>query len=1250
MGFGTNLLGHSPACVNEAMAEQLQLGVEVGPQSPLAGQVAELMCELTGMERTVFCNTGSEAVLAAIRVARTVTGRDTIVYFTGDYHGINDEVLMRAGGSGGAMPAAPGIPPQNPGNVLILEYGDPASLEVIRKRGRELAAVLVEPVQSRRPDFQPGEFLRELRKITQETETALIFDEVITGFRCHLGGAQTWFGVKADLAAYGKIIGGGMPIGAMCGQAKYLDALDGGQWSYGDNSFPETGMTFFAGTYVRHPLTMAAALATLKHLKKEGPALQQRLNRRTEQWAGSLNAFLQENKLPLQIRHFSSFFYVHFESDVKYGSLLYFLLREKGVHIAEGRTWFLSTAHTDQDLELTMRAFKESVLEMRQGGFLPSSSIAAPAPIPAEEKKTVPVPRMEPAVSFQPAPSNRDMQFSLYFFGNYPAAFAHDKYEVIVEAARFADQHGFTAIWIPERHFHSVGGFSPNPSVIAAALARETKNLQLRGGSVVLPLHHPIRIAEEWSVVDNLSKGRVGISIASGWHPNDFVFAPEAFQKRKEICSEGVEIIKKAWRGESVRVRGGAGNDLDVKLHPLPMQPELPLWLTCIQEESYVRAGEMGVRVLGYLMNQTAEDLARKIKAYREAFARSGHDPKNAHVTVLLHTFIGTDLDETREKARKPLCDYLRSYLDNSQKRLESEKGRVDVDPADLDYLVSKSFEDYVQGKALIGTPESCAEVVSHLSSIGVDEVGCFLDFGIDAASVMASLPQLNELKSRSQKRVQEMGDRTIPMTEAEQGLWFLVQAQPEASRTYTEWNTLELRGKLNLAAMRQALQSVVDRHEALRTTIEMNDDFQIVHPGARLEVSLVDLSQEGGKRDIRLAEHLKQCEKFTFDFRHAPVLRAEIVKLGEDRHFLLLAFHHLLGNGPSYWVFFEDLCALYDAACGGRSVLSESAPLQLSDFVRWSADQEKTAKTNESETFWLKQFDGPMPVLELPADRPRSIKGTSRGAREHLSMDQALTNALRKAGAAEKSSLFMVLFSAYRLLLHRLSGQKDLVVGVPYDAEVRTLPGGRGLFANTTHMLPLRSRVEQETTFPQLLAATKAQVLESGEHQNYFFGRIIQKRNDRNRVPLFSVTFNYESGKFQKNAAGLDIELITDKVPYRCPRDAAMFELGFNIAEKDGQLLVEVDYDADLFDSPTIRHWLSCFKWVLENIVTSPSQAIWKWPLAVRGADQRPSLDRKKDFKRGMESDTHGNRSTEHRLQAAVPGLGEHRVKRGSL
>ena len=382
MGYGINLFGHNPSFVKQAIAEQLDQGIHLGTQSEVAGEVAELICELTQMERVAFSNTGTEAIMTAIRLARTVTNRHKIALFSGSYHGHFDGTLVKAQVVNGdlySVPMAPGIPQNIVKDVLILEYGNPHSLDIIKDHERELAAVLVEPVQTSNLSLQPKEFLQQLRQLTKEAGIALIFDEMVSGFRIHPGGAQAWFGIKADLATYGKIVGGGMPIGVIAGRAAYMDALDGGMWNYGDDSYPQAKRTFFAGTYCKHPLAMAAARAVLNHLKSEGASLQEQLNQRTSQFAEELNAYFEEDKLSLKIENFGSLFgftasgslAVSQDSDSPAIAqlLIYYKLLDKGI-LLRGNGGFISTAHTDKDINSLIQAVRDSITELRKGGLL----------------------------------------------------------------------------------------------------------------------------------------------------------------------------------------------------------------------------------------------------------------------------------------------------------------------------------------------------------------------------------------------------------------------------------------------------------------------------------------------------------------------------------------------------------------------------------------------------------------------------------------------------------------------------------------------------------------------------------------------------------------------------------------------------------------------------------------------------------------------------------------------------------------
>ncbi len=372
-GYGQTAFGHAPEFVVEAVRSQLERGFAIGPQSPLAGEVAQRIATLTGNERVTFCNTGSEAVMAAMRVSRAVTGRDRVVVFGGAYHGQFDEVLIKARPAreaAGALPIASGIPTENVGNMIVLPHADPRALEWVRAQADTLAAVIVEPVQSRHPALQPRDFLEELRRITTARDTALVFDEVVTGFRAHPGGMQALFGIRADLATYGKVVGGGLPIGVLAGRRRYMDALDGGHWRFGDDSEPETAPTFFAGTFVRHPLALAAADAVLKRIETDPAPLFEIAPARAAVMAEAMNAKLASLGLVARIEQFSSWLYLDAADLGPLAGLLFPQIRLLGVNAQEGFPWFLTTAHDEADCKAVVDAFGEALDELDAGGLL----------------------------------------------------------------------------------------------------------------------------------------------------------------------------------------------------------------------------------------------------------------------------------------------------------------------------------------------------------------------------------------------------------------------------------------------------------------------------------------------------------------------------------------------------------------------------------------------------------------------------------------------------------------------------------------------------------------------------------------------------------------------------------------------------------------------------------------------------------------------------------------------------------------
>lgn len=402
------------------------------------------------------------------------------------------------------------------------------------------------------------------------------------------------------------------------------------------------------------------------------------------------------------------------------------------------------------DLEKRMSALtpeQRELLELRlrQKGQQPSRAPAR-APAVAEDEKPAQASDGEDPDAWKGRVASRRVSFSVYFFSADGSTASDDKYRLVLDCARFADEHGFSAVWTPERHFQDFGGLYPNPSVLSAALAVLTERVQIRAGSVALPLHNPVRVAEEWAVVDNLSKGRAAVSFASGWHPEDFiVFAPEAYGDRKEVMFRGIELVQRLWAGEVVKMEGDGGREVEVRLLPRPVQPRLPMWVTTMgSPETWERAGAIGANVLCALMVYTPADLAAHISLYRKARAAAGHDPEAGVVSVMVHTFVGADNAEVRRRVSAPFSHYLRTYLKQFEKTLIEPGSMTETDK---DELAAAAFEHYFETKALMGAQAKCARLVEQLAAVGADDVACLVDFGVEPDAVIESLHYLSELR-----------------------------------------------------------------------------------------------------------------------------------------------------------------------------------------------------------------------------------------------------------------------------------------------------------------------------------------------------------------------------------------------------------------------------------------------------------------------------------------------------------------------
>ncbi len=383
----------------------------------------------------------------------------------------------------------------------------------------------------------------------------------------------------------------------------------------------------------------------------------------------------------------------------------------------------------------------------------------------AQDGEAASVPK--PAAASQTTDDSDTVDFSLFYFSADQGS--DQPYRLLMEGARYADANGFAAVWTPERHFHEFGGLYPNPAVTGAALAATTENIDIRAGSVVAPLHSPIRIAEDWSIIDNLSNGRTGVAFASGWMPEDFVIRPDDYVDKKQATFTHLDTVRRLWRGESVTMPTPDGKTVDVTTLPRPVQNELPCWITTAgNPQTFEMAGTVGANVLTHMLGQSIDELAERIDLYRKAWADAGHSGAG-RVTVMLHTLVGQDHDETLDAARPSMRGYLasstnllRNYASSFPTfRRSSDAGFDDLADDQLDALLDYAVTRHLETSGLFGTPDSCQERVDQMVAIGVDEIACLIDFGVDPERALAGLEHLNQLRANQQSPDRRTSNQT---------------------------------------------------------------------------------------------------------------------------------------------------------------------------------------------------------------------------------------------------------------------------------------------------------------------------------------------------------------------------------------------------------------------------------------------------------------------------------------------------------
>ena len=658
-----------------------------------------------------------------------------------------------------------------------------------------------------------------------------------------------------------------MPIGVLAGKAKYMDALDGGFWQYGDDSSPPTGVTFFAGTFVRHPLAMAAGLAVMKFLKERGPSLQRETNERTARFVSAMNAFFEERHLPMRLQGFSALFFYDFHPDLKYAPLLFYYMRDRGVHIWEGRVGQLTIAHTDQDMEFLLGAFKASVAEMQEDGFLPVSDGTPPMPDkPAED-------------------------------GDHPS------------------------------------------SAVASAPG----------------------------------------------------------------------------------VNGAAAES--ARLEPAPAQ---------------------------------AVDEAKKIG------------------------------------------------------------------PA-----------------ATTGAP-------------------------------------------------QQVPNR-FPLAEGQMEMWLATQIDPMAAGPHHGTNVVHLDGTLDVAALKQAISQIVNRHEAFRCTFNPDGMEVIVSPSVVVDLPVHDLSGlPPADRDARVSQLLDQEARRILDLVTGPLFAFQLIRLSSTEHLLVFTVQMIICDGWGYTVALEEIgCRLLGFHRGQASVAGASHPharvCPVATTTAGLTGGQASARHSGSNV------SRPAPRLSnCPDFKTRPAARSYAGDRQNLRFSPELFSEIKRAAKDLKTTPFALLLAAYGTWLSRMGGVNDVVIGVPFAGQSGAAL--EGMVGQCVQTLPLRIRLDPNESFASLLGRTKEMLFDAQEHWNYSFGKVVQKLSvpsDPSRIPLVSVTFNLDLPLTKVQFAGCRQHIQAG------PRRYYQYDLGFNLVNEGSTLLVECDYNSNLFEAELVEQWLRHFQTLLEGIVANPQRVV---------------------------------------------------------
>lgn len=1234
MGFGVYLFGNNPDFISRVLQKNIDSMEVIGPRSHLVGKVSALMAELTGLERFTFCNSGTEAVMAAIRLARSATKKIKIVVFDGSYHGHSDYTLAKKDKhSPYGLPLADGTPKAVAENIIVLEYGNPDSINIIRQHAHELAAVLVEPVQSRNPALQPREFLQELRRVTRDTNICLIFDEMITGFRIHQGGAQAWFGVKADMATYGKTIAGGLPIGVVAGSAKYMDGIDGGAWSYGDNSYPETERVFFGGTFNQHPLAMMGAYETLQYLKQQGPALQERLNELTNSLVSQLNSYFTAVDFPLRTVNFGSLFRFEFSQNME---LFFYHLLQNGIFIWEWRSGFISTAHTENDIEFILKAVKKSVEQLRAGGFYRS----AKAPLPLEQFSALTIDSL--------ALEKKLAQDSVLHSESQDLANYLQAAELLNELALDYAVNALQALGLP---------FALNQTYalrdIAATLAIGAEQLPMleRLLGLLASAGYLYKNETYWRVIKDpqvmlqrFPDRQARMDFLSSHYP--------------DLVSELALLVR---AGENLAaVLAGQNSPLQSLIYKEKENPLIHFYRNSpVLKHMNVLVGAACSSVIA------AADNTNKLR-----FLEIGGG--TAATTSYIIPMLRQRLEEDR--AHYTFTDISPKFLVDAKQRF-SDVSNIDYrllnveKPDDVAAFTPYSFDVVVAVNVLHATKD-IRESVQHIASLlkpgGVllltegtrpvlwidlvfgltdgwwrftdgdlrdghplisvaqwkkvlAEEGFANAFAVATPATASDLPQAlivarrNETIDTSPSGPGDDSDSSgdaYALSEAQQQLLLLCKFNEDASRAYNISLSLDLDGELNQPALKRAVNALVQRHDSLRTVFpedaEGNCLQQQVLAFCAADITFIDFRIQFARDPATFHDWYERYSSESFDLVQGPLFKVRVVQLTDQRYQLILSAHHLIIDGMSLGILLQELAQEYrhhSAGKSGSSLLQQ--PAQYRDFIQWQSSGLNNGALDAQRNFWKEKVAGVHEPLELPFDRRRGVIKSYQGNRLSLVVNSELRSRCFIAAAQCGVTPFMFLFGAYTVLLRRFASNQEYIIGVPCAG--RSFKGSENIVGYLTHLLPILvdfAEPEQLTTvdaikataFKSHLHRVRRLLADAFDNQDYPFASLLKElapNKDLAAFPLVQTTFNLDRSE---GIPSFSPELAASYASQ--PVSRVLVDFGINIIDTNTELVIDVDYNTGLFDAATINRMGNCFVSLLDEFSRDANQSLFTVPV----------------------------------------------------